>query len=139
MAYVINPDEYEPIGTHWIALYVNEDVTYFYSFGVENILKEITKLLSNRNITTNIFRTQAYDLIICGYFYIGFFDFMLKSNLFSPSEYKKRQNNTKIFSISSKKVKMKKIYCIVCSIYRNFKKPKITYIFVKALSFFYYL
>ena len=38
--YVINLDEYESIGTHWIALYVNtENVTYFDSFGVEHILK----------------------------------------------------------------------------------------------------
>ena len=39
-AYKINPDEYESIGTHWIALYVNaENVTYFDSFGVEYIPK----------------------------------------------------------------------------------------------------
>ena len=32
-AYIINLDEYESIGTHWIALYVNaENVTYFDSF-----------------------------------------------------------------------------------------------------------
>ena len=35
-AYVINLDEYSDIGTHWIALYVkNNVVTYFDSFGVE--------------------------------------------------------------------------------------------------------
>ena len=34
-AYIINLDEYESIGTHWIALCVNGDsVTYFDSFGV---------------------------------------------------------------------------------------------------------
>ena len=39
---------------------------------------------------------QAYDSIMCGYFCIGFIDFMLKGksllkyiNLFSPNEYKK--------------------------------------------------
>ena len=37
-AYIIYLDEYESIGTHWIALYVNaENVTYFDSFGVEHI------------------------------------------------------------------------------------------------------
>ena len=48
------------------------------------------------NITTNIYRIQVYDLIMCGYFCIGFIDFMLKgkslleyTNLFSPNEYKK--------------------------------------------------
>ena len=41
-AYVINLDEYESIGTHWIALYVNNNnVTYFDNFGVEHIPKEV--------------------------------------------------------------------------------------------------
>ena len=41
-AYIINLNEYYDIGTHWIALYVlNNDVTYFDSFGVEHIPKEI--------------------------------------------------------------------------------------------------
>ena len=32
----MNLDEYESVGTHWIALYVNGDnVRYFNSFGVE--------------------------------------------------------------------------------------------------------
>ena len=78
-AYVINLDEYSDIGTHWVALYVhNNDVTYFDSFGVEHIPKEI-KAFINRSlsITANIFRIQAYDSIICGYFCIGFIDFML--------------------------------------------------------------
>ena len=36
--YIINLDEYESIGTHWIALYINaKNVTYFDSFGVKNI------------------------------------------------------------------------------------------------------
>ena len=39
-AYVINLNEYSDIGTHWVVLYVhNDDVTYFDSFGVENIAK----------------------------------------------------------------------------------------------------
>ena len=40
-AYVTNPDEYELIWTHWIALYVNaKNVTFFESFEVEHIPKE---------------------------------------------------------------------------------------------------
>ena len=43
-AYIINFDEYESIGTHWITLYVNaENATHFDSFGVEHIPKEILK------------------------------------------------------------------------------------------------
>ena len=41
-AYVINLDEYSDNGTHLVALYINNDsVTYFDSFNVEHILKEI--------------------------------------------------------------------------------------------------
>ena len=46
-AYVINLDEYSDIGTHWVALYVhNDNVTYFDSFEVEHIPKEIKHLLT---------------------------------------------------------------------------------------------
>ena len=48
-AYIINFDEYSDIGTYWIALYVNtKTVTYFDSFGVEHIPKEIKKKKHNR-------------------------------------------------------------------------------------------
>ena len=48
-AYVINIDEYHDIGTHWVALYVNnKTVTYFDSFGVEHIPKEIMKFIENK-------------------------------------------------------------------------------------------
>ena len=55
-AYIIIFDEYESIGTHWIALYVNvKNVTHFDSFGVEHIPKEIRKLVGNKSIITNIY------------------------------------------------------------------------------------
>ena len=64
-AYVINLDEYESIGTHWIALYVNgNNIIYFDSFGVEHIPKEIKKLIKNKNVIINIYRIQAYDSIM---------------------------------------------------------------------------
>ena len=41
-----NLDKYESIDTHWIVLYVNDNnVTYFDSFGVKRIPKEIKKFL----------------------------------------------------------------------------------------------
>ena len=44
--YIINPDEYESMGTHWIALYVNaKNITYFDSFGVEHVPKKIDNSL----------------------------------------------------------------------------------------------
>ena len=78
-------------------MYVNaESVTYFNSFGVEHISKEIRESIENKNITTYIYRIQAYGSIICRYFCIEFIDFILKgksllkyTNLFSPSEHKK--------------------------------------------------
>ena len=77
-AYVINLDEYSDIGTHWVALYVqNNIVTYFDSFGVEHISKETKSFINDKNIKTNIFRIQPYDSIMCGYFCIGSIDFML--------------------------------------------------------------
>ena len=83
-AYMINLDEYESIGTHWIALYVNNNnLTYFDSFVAEHIPKEIKEFIGNKNIITNIYRLQAYDSIICGYFCIGFTDFMLKGKSFN--------------------------------------------------------
>ena len=93
-AYVINLAEFKSIGTHWIALYVNaENITYFGSFGVEHIPKEIRKIVGNKNVQINTYRIRAYDSIMCGYFCIGFIDFMLKgkilleyTNLFSPNE-----------------------------------------------------
>ena len=99
-AYVINLDEYSDIGTHWIALYVkNNSITYFDSFRVEHIPKEIKEFIKNRNIKTNIFGIQAYDSIMCGYFCIGFIDFMFKgktlteyTNLFSPSDFTKNDD-----------------------------------------------
>ena len=50
-AYVINLDEYQNIGTHWIALFVKPKYTvYFDSFGVEYIPKEIKKFIGNKHM-----------------------------------------------------------------------------------------
>ena len=91
-AYVINLDEYESIGTRWIAFYVNgNNIMYFYSFGIEHLPKEIKTFIGNKNILTNICRIQAYNLIMCGHFCIGYIRFMVKgkslldyTNQFSP-------------------------------------------------------
>ena len=75
------------------------DITYFDSFGVEHIPKEIKKFIGSKNIITNIFRIQAYDSILCGYFCIGFINFMFKgksltdyANIFSPNNFKKNDD-----------------------------------------------
>ena len=89
-AYVINLDEYHDIGTHWVALYVNnKTIAYCDSFGVEHIPREIIKFIGNKKIIT-------YDSIMCDYFCIGFINFMFNgnsltdyTNLFSPNDLKK--------------------------------------------------
>ena len=43
---------------------------------VEHIPKEIKIFIDNKNIQTNTFRIQAYYSVMCGYFFIGFNDFM---------------------------------------------------------------
>ena len=100
-AYVINLDEFSDIGIHWVDLYaINNDVTYFDSFGVEHIPKKIKAFIDHSlSIATNIFRIQAYDSIMCRYFCIGFIDFMLAgktlnefTNLFSLNNFKKNDN-----------------------------------------------
>ena len=103
-AYVINLDEYENTGTHWVALFVKANkVIYFDSFRIEHIPKEINKFIKKSSslkrtarIKSNIFRIQAYDSIMCGYFCIEFINYMLKgktlldyTNLFSPNDFKK--------------------------------------------------
>ena len=75
------------------------DITYFDSFGVEHIPKEIKKFIGSKNIIANIFRIQAYDSILCGYFCIGFINFMFKgksltdyANIFSPNNFKRNDD-----------------------------------------------
>ena len=48
--------------------------------------------IGNKNIITNIYRIQAYDSILCGYFCIGLIDFMLKEKIlldYTSNNYKK--------------------------------------------------
>ena len=101
---MINLDEYKDTGTHWIALFCKKnEIVYFDSFGVEHIPEEIKKFIGNRNMKANIFRVQANNSIMCGYFCIRFIHFMLAgktlidcTNLFSPYGFNK--NDSIIFS-----------------------------------------
>ena len=72
------------------------EIVYFDSFGVEDIPEEIKKFIGNKNIKVNIFRMQANNSVLCGYFCLGFFDFILAdkkltdfTNLFSPYDFDK--------------------------------------------------
>ena len=50
-------------------------------------------------VTINTYRIQAYDSVMCGYFFIGFIDFVIKgkslkdfTNLFSQSNITRNDN-----------------------------------------------
>ena len=119
VAYTINLDEYGNTGTHWVSLFVKaNEVIYYDSFGIEHIPEEINKFIRskelsssakarNKKIKASIFRIQAYDSIICGYFCIEFINYMLKgkklldhTNLFSPNDF--RENDRVIKRIFKK-------------------------------------
>ena len=77
-AYVINLDEYSDIEIHWILLHaLKNNVTYFDSFGAEHIPKEIKIFIDKSIAVANIFKTHAYDSIMCGHCCTRFIDFML--------------------------------------------------------------
>ena len=60
-------------------MHVNgNDMTHFDSFRVKHIPKEIKNFIGKKSIKTDIYRIQANDSMMCGYFCIGFIDFMLK-------------------------------------------------------------
>ena len=74
---------------------MNNDFTYFDSFDVEHIPKEIKAFIDRSlSITTNNLRIKAYDSIMCAYFCIYCIDFMLAgktvpefTNLLSPNNF----------------------------------------------------
>ena len=53
-----------------------ENLTYFNSFGLEHIPKEIKKNMENKNILSNIYRIQA---------------FLNNANFFSPNKHEKKK------------------------------------------------
>ena len=74
-AYVINLDEYA------------------------DLPEKIEEFIGNKNVKANIFRVQANDSVMCGYFCRGFIDFMLAgkkltdyTNLYSPHDFKKKDS-----------------------------------------------
>ena len=83
-----------------IALFCNRnEIVCFDSFGVEHLPEKIKELIGNINIKVNIFRVLANDSVMCGYFSIGFIDFMLAgkkftdfTNMFSPYDFDKNDH-----------------------------------------------
>ena len=52
-----------------------ENVTYFDSFGVEHVPKEVKKIIGNIYIVANVYRIQVYNSI--------------NTNFISPNDYRK--------------------------------------------------
>ena len=76
-----------------------EEITYFGSFEVEHVPREIKKFIGHKNIKINIFRIQANNSIVFGCSCIGFIDFMFAdktlidyTSLFSPFFFRKNDN-----------------------------------------------
>ena len=56
------------------------------------------EFIGNRNMKANIFQVKANNLVMCGYFCIGFIDFMLggrnlvdMTSMFSPYDFEKNK------------------------------------------------
>ena len=47
-----------------MSIQILELITYFDSFVIEHILKEIKKFIGIKNVITHIFKIQAYDSIL---------------------------------------------------------------------------
>ena len=74
---MINLDEYADVGTHWIVLFCERNkIVYIDRFGVEQFPEETKEFVENKNIIANIFRVQANNSVMCGYFCIRFIGFM---------------------------------------------------------------
>ena len=88
-AYIINRDEYSDIETHPIALYaLIHNTTYFGSFGVEHIPKQVKIFIDKSIVTENVFSIQVYDSIMCGYFSIRFIDFIFEGKTLTNFSFK---------------------------------------------------
>ena len=75
---------------------LDQNIQFIDSFGIEHIPKEIEHAIGNKEIEANIFRIQAYDSIMCGYFCIEFINYIFDgkslidfTSLFSPHDFKK--------------------------------------------------
>ena len=94
MLHVINLNDNNSKGTHWVLLFIDKNIAvYFDSFGIENILQKALNKIKDKSITHNIFRMQDNESIMCGFYCIYVKEYMLAgkrlldyTNLFSPND-----------------------------------------------------
>ena len=74
------------------------------------------KFIARKKIITNTYRIQTYDSIMCGYFCIGFINFMFNgksltdyTNLLSPNDFK----NISTLKLKKEKILLKKLVNIL--------------------------
>ena len=77
--YVINFDDKNSKGTHWVLSFINRNTAvYFDSFGIKYIPQEC--LNQDKSITHNIFRikdNESIESIMFGFYCIAFKEYML--------------------------------------------------------------
>ena len=67
-AYVINLNNKNSKGAHWVLLFIDQNVAaYFDSFGIKYIPLEVLSQIRDKSITHNIFRIQDNEFIMCGF------------------------------------------------------------------------
>ena len=95
--YVINLDDKNSKETHWISLFIEENLAvYFDYFRIEYIPQEVLNKIKEKSIIHNIFRIQDNESIMCQLYCIAFIEYMLAgktlldyTNLVSLNDYKK--------------------------------------------------
>ena len=59
-AYVINFDDKQSKGTHWVSLFINKNTAvYFDSIGIEYIPQEVSSKIKDKSLARNILRIQS--------------------------------------------------------------------------------
>ena len=95
--YLINIDETNSKGTHWVSLFIDKNLAvYSDSFEIEYIPQKILNKIKDKSITHNIFRIRDNESVMCGFYYIAFMEYRFAgktlleyTDLFSVSDYKK--------------------------------------------------
>ena len=92
-AYVMNLDDKNSKGTHWISSFIDRNAAvYFVSFLIQYIPSEVLNKIIDKSITHKIFRIQGNESVMCGFYCIAFTEYMFAgktlldyTSLFSPS------------------------------------------------------
>ena len=100
---------------------LKNDATYFDSFGIEHIPREIRNFIGNKNLQTNILRVQAYNPIMCRYFSTGSIDYMIMCRYFSTGsiDYMFTSKNLIDYTTLLSPHKFKKNYKITLSYFKD--------------------